>query len=102
MERTGDEIAAIGKKIYEGIREEMEANHWGELVVIDVHSGDYEVGEYEGGKSDVKLTKRLLERRPDAYTWAELVGSDQPYAPVKFGWRGTMAYLASQQGKAND
>ena len=101
MERTGDEIAAIGKKIYEGIREEMEANHWGDLVVIDVHSGDYEVGEYEGGKSDVKLTKRLLERRPDAYTWAELVGSEH-YIAAKFGFRGTMAYLASQQVQTDD
>lgn len=101
MERTGDEIAAIGKKIYEGIREEMEANHWGELVVIDIHSGDYEVGEYEGGKSDVKLTKRLLERRPDAYTWAELVGSER-YISARLGWRGTMEYLAANEKTSRD
>ena len=30
MELTGDEVAGIGQKIYESIREEMEANHWGE------------------------------------------------------------------------
>ena len=99
---NNEDVAADGRKIYEGIREEMEANHWGKLVVIDVHSGDYEVGEYKGLRSDLEITKRLLKRRPDAYTWAELVGSDQPYAPVKFGWRGTMAYLASQKGKTHD
>ena len=79
MERTGDEIAAIGKKIYEGIREEMEANHWGDLVVIDVHSGDYEVGEFVSRHSDLKITKRLRERRPEAFTWAVLVGHGAPY-----------------------
>lgn len=98
---TGEEVAAIGRKIYEGIREEMEANHWGQLVVIDIYSGDYEVGEYEGGKSDVKLTKRLRERRPEAHTWAELVGSER-YIAAKFGFRGTMAYLASQQVPTDD
>ena len=46
MELAGDEVAAVGRKIYAGIREEMEANHWGELVVIDVHTGECEVGEY--------------------------------------------------------
>ena len=51
MELSGDEVAAVGRKIYEAIRKEMEANHWGELVVIDIHSGDYEVGEYKGPRS---------------------------------------------------
>ena len=102
MELTGDEVAAIGQKIYESIREEMEANHWGELVVIDIHSGDYEVGEYKGERSDVELTKRLQERRSDAFTWAELVGSEKPYSPVRLGWRGTMEILAARQSKIYD
>ena len=101
MELTPDESAAIGQKIYEGIREEMEANHWGELVVIDIHSGDYEVGEYQGERSDVELTKRLLKRRPDAFTWAELVGSER-YISARLGWRGTMEYLASKKREAHD
>ncbi len=79
MEITGKEIAAAGRKIYEEMREEMEANHWGELVVIDVHSGDYEVGEFVSRRSDMEITKRLWARRPDAYTWAELVGHPAPY-----------------------
>ena len=79
MELTGKEVAAVGRKIYEGIREEMEANHWGELVVIDVHSGDYEVGEFVSRRSDMEITKRLRARRPDAHTWAELIGHRAPY-----------------------
>ena len=98
---NNEDVAAAGRKIYEGIREEMEANHWGELVVIDIHSGDYEVGEYKGMRSDMEITKRLRERRPDAFTWAELVGKEQ-YSFAKFGWRGTMAYLASQQRQPDD
>ncbi len=44
MELTGSNVAAAGRKIYEGIRKDLEANHWGKLVVIDIHSGDYELG----------------------------------------------------------
>ena len=55
----------------------MEANHWGELVVIDIHRGDYEVGEYKGPRSDPELTKRRQERWPDAFAWAELAGKEQ-------------------------
>ena len=102
MELSGDEVAAVGRKIYEGIREEMEANHWGELVVIDIHSGDYEVGEYTGLQSDMEITNRLMKRCPDAFTWAELVGSEKPYAPVRLGWRGTMEILAARQLKIYD
>ena len=79
MELTQKEVAAAGREIYEGIREEMEANHWGKLVVIDIHSGDYEVGEFVSRRSDFEITKRLRQRRPDAYTWAELVGHPAPH-----------------------
>ena len=101
MELTPDESAAIGQKIYAGIREEMEAKHWGKLVVIDIHSGDYEVGDYEGLQSDMEITKRLMKRRPGAFTWAELVGSEQ-YISARLGWRGTMEYLASKKREAHD
>ena len=101
MELSGDEVAAVGRKIYESIREEMEANHWGELVVIDIHSGDYEVGEYQGERSDVELTKRLMKRRPDAFTWAELVGEKQ-YISARLSTRQTLEYLASQKRDAHD
>ena len=69
MEFKKGEAAAIGKAMYEKIRDEMEELHWGRMVVIDVKSGDYEIGD-----DDYETTMRLRERRPDAYTWGELVG----------------------------
>ena len=71
---TNEAIAAAGQKIYEGIRAEMEANHWGRLVVIDIFSGDYEVGD-----DDRTATNRLFERQPDALTWAARPGYPAPY-----------------------
>ena len=101
FDKTPEEAAAIGRKIYAGIREELEANHWGRLVVIDINSGDYEVGDYEGESSDVKITKRLFKRRPDAHTWAELVGKEL-YVSARLSWRQTMELLVSQAEPAND
>ena len=43
----------------------------GKVVVIDIDSGDYEI-DYD----DAAALFRLLERRPDAYTWSERVGFD--------------------------
>ena len=65
-------VAAIGQAMYEKIRDEMEENYWGRMVVIDVKSGDYEIGG--PGEEDISVTMRLLERRPDGFTWGELVG----------------------------
>ncbi len=72
MEFKKGEVAAIGQAMYEKIRDVMEDNYWGHMVVIDVKSGDYEIGA--AGEDDFTVTTRLLERRPDAYTWGELVG----------------------------
>lgn len=79
MELTGSNVAAAGRKIYEGIRKDMEANHWGKLVVIDIHTGDYEVGEFVSRRSDMEITRRLRQRQPGAHTWAELIGHPAPY-----------------------
>ena len=39
-----EDIATVGRAMCAEIREEMEANHCGKMVVIDVNSGDYEIG----------------------------------------------------------
>ena len=62
-------VAAVGQAMYAKIRDEMEEKHWGKMVIIDVKSGDYEIDP-----DDMTATSRLLKRRPDAYTWGELVG----------------------------
>ena len=92
-----DEAAARGRQIYAGIRAELEANHWGRLVVIDTNTGDYEIGDYHGSPSDLEITKRLLLRRPDARTWAELVGGEYVFARIP--WRRTMESLAARHNE---
>ena len=98
---TPDEAAAIGRQIYAGMQAEMEANHWGQLVVIDINSGDYEVGDYDGEPSDIALTKRLFERRPDAHTWAWQVGNAN-FSVARLSWRQTMWILANRQERQHD
>ena len=72
--RDDIDVAAMGKAVYEEIREDLEATHKGKMVVIDVLSGDYEIGD-----DDLTTTMRLFERRPNAITWGELIGHPVPY-----------------------
>ena len=86
----GDYIERVGKARYAEIRAEMEAEHWGKMVVIDVHSGDYEIGS-----DDLTASMRLLERRPEAMTWGERVGYPAAYF---FSWHP----LSQPGGPSND
>ena len=63
------EIERRGTAIYSLLRKKLEAEHWGEVVVIDIHSGDYEVAS-----NDLAATMRMFERRPHALTWGERIG----------------------------
>lgn len=69
MECEAGSVTARGRAWYAKIRDAMEETHWGRMVVIDVASGDYEIGN-----DDYETTMRLLQRRPGAVTWGELVG----------------------------
>jgi len=80
----------IGKAIYNNkIKDTLGPEHKGKIVVIDIYSGDYEIGD-----TDPEANMRLFERRPDAHTWAERVGyptvyvmkspRDLPPAPFRF------------------
>ena len=68
------DVAAIGKSLYKRMSTELEAAHKGKMVVIDVLSGDYEIGE-----DDLTATLCLFERRPDALTWGERIGYPAAY-----------------------
>ena len=46
-----------GSTMYDDLRSEMESTQRGRMIVIDVNTGDYEVGD-----NDVPTTPRLLER----------------------------------------
>ena len=65
----------IGRAIYKSkILPLMQPEDKGKVVVIDIHSGDYEID-----REDITALLRLLERRPNAYTWAERVGHPAVY-----------------------
>ena len=68
--RTVEETASLGDKIYErDIRPHVEPEHVGEVIAIDVDSGDYTLAD-----SASAAAKRLRGRRPDAQVWLMRVG----------------------------
>ncbi len=68
--RPRDEIARLGKEIYErDIRPQVEADHHGEVVAIDVESGGYALG-----KNAIAASEGLRDRHPDAQVWLMRVG----------------------------
>ena len=72
------ETARLGDEIYErDIRPQVEADHHGEVVAIDVGSGDYAIADTALAAADA-----LRERRPAPDVWAVRVGHR---ALVSFG-----------------
>ena len=68
-------VKEIGKAIYDQkIKDDLGPEFKGKVVAIDIYSGDYEIGD-----DDLEATDRLMERRPDACTWAERVGYPTVY-----------------------
>lgn len=83
---TPEEVETRGEAIYETqIRPKVEADHRGEFVVIDIDSGTYEIDE-----DDLRATKRLLAKCPDAVIYGVRVGS-----PTAYNLGG---HLISEQG----
>ena|SRR6266511_6278240 len=79
-ERTGsahrrdyspEEIARRGDAIYERtIRTQVEAEHQGEVVAINIDTGAFAVGE-----NALTAIRRLRARQPGAEVWCVRVGS---------------------------
>ena len=69
--RPNDEIARLGDEIYErDIRPQVEADHDGEIVAIDVDSGHWAIGD-----NVIAATDRLRAQHPDAVdVWLLRVG----------------------------
>ena len=75
MTADNTDAPVIGRAIYdEKIRGKMQPEDKGKLVVIDIHSGDYEADH-----DDAAALFRLLARRPGAYVWLERFGYPTPY-----------------------
>ena len=66
-----EEAARRGDEIYErDIRSQVEPDHNGKIVAIDIETGDWEIDADE-----VAASKRLEARNPDAQIWVVRVGS---------------------------
>lgn len=64
------EVAARGEDWYERhLKRLVEPVHLGEFLVVDVNTGDYEIG-----RDYIQPTERLLAKRPDAVLYALRVG----------------------------
>ena len=69
--RPSEETARLGDEIYErSIRSLVEADHYGEVVAIDVNSGSWAIGD-----DVIAATDRLQTQRPGAVdVWLLRVG----------------------------
>lgn len=70
-----EEITTRGEAIYrEQIRSLVEATEKGKFAIIDIETGDYEIDT-----RDATATLKLLERRPNAITYAVRIGYRAAY-----------------------
>lgn len=69
--RSKEEIARLGDKIYErDVRGQVETNHHGEIVSIDVGSGNWAIGD-----NILEAVDRLRVQCPEAIdVWSVRVG----------------------------
>ena len=69
--RTKEDVARLGKEIYErDIRRRVDAAHVGEVVSIDVETGSWAIGD-----DVLEAADRLREQSPEAVNvWSERVG----------------------------
>lgn len=66
-----DEFARRGDELYETqVRPQVEDDHQGKIVAIDLETGDFEVDT-----SEMAACSRLESRCPDAQIWIVRIGS---------------------------
>ena len=67
---TNEEIAHRGEEIYAAhLRDRLEKEHKGQVVIIDVESGEYEIGH-----DSLAANKHALARHPGAALYGIRVG----------------------------
>ena len=67
---SAEDVAARGEALYDQeLRQRVEPGNEGKYLVIDVDTGDYELGE-----NYLELTRQLRSRRPDAAPYALRIG----------------------------
>jgi hypothetical protein len=66
-----EEFARRGDEIYESqVRPQVEKDHRGKILAIDIETGDFEVDN-----SEIAACDRLEVRHPDAQIWIVRIGS---------------------------
>ena len=66
---TNEEIARRGEEIYAFRLRSLEKDHFGQVVIIDVETGEYEVGA-----DSLAANKRALAKNPNAILYGIRVG----------------------------
>jgi hypothetical protein len=72
---SNEEIGRIGEEIYRrDIRSHVLPQHKGEFLVLDIQTGDYEIGA-----DDLQTEKRLRARRPNGVLYGLRIGYTSAY-----------------------
>ena len=90
------EAARRGDAIYEErVKPQVEKGNLGRIVAIDVHTGDFEVGDDTLAASD-----RLLARCSDAQAWFVRIGhrSVHRFGPLHGGTKSARTYGRRSNG----
>jgi len=70
LEIDKDEIASRGQEIYaQTLKEKLERDHLGEIVAIEVETGDYFLG-----KTSIEATKKARQKYPNAVFYVVKIG----------------------------
>lgn len=78
---TPDEVRRQGDAIYaEQIRPHIEPQNAGKIVVLDLESGDYEMGE-----DDLTVSEIARKKHPNGILYVVRVGADSTYH-LGAGW----------------
>ena len=94
-EMSMEEVAERGAAIYATLAEQLEAEHYGKVVVIDVLSGDYVLG-----KNDLEATQAMSKLHPNRWNWGRSVGGDGAVAQMSPAI--TLAYYEHQKKKERE
>lgn len=80
-QQTIQDIATRGQALYDqAIRQQVEAQHTGKFLVLDIDTGNYEIDA-----DDLHASERLLERLPNARIYGVRIGFATAY---KLGGHG--------------
>jgi hypothetical protein len=72
---SAKEIVERGEEIYQQqIRKQVESEHHGEFLVLDILAGEYEIDS-----EDFTATRRLMARCPDAVIYGLRIGHRAAY-----------------------